>query len=69
MPNLVLKTIMRMKKVYGAIMRIKKVYGAEVASLSSGGTTSGLSLSAVITLFWLVSLIRALFLHSTIIKK
>ena len=61
MPNLVLRTI----------IMIKKVYGAEICVFLGRlrGVTSGLSLSAVYSLFQPVSSISALYLHSiTIIK-
>ena len=61
MPNLVLKTIMMIKKVYGL-----KIC---VFVAPSRGATSGLSLSAVFSLFYPVLSISALFSYSLTIKK
>ena len=61
MPNLVLKTI----------MKVNKVYGAEICVFMapSRGATSGLSVSAIFSLFEPVSSISALYLHSITIRK
>ena len=57
MPNLVMKTI----------MMIEKVYGAEISVFMAPlrGATSGLSLSTVFTLFLPFLSISAFYLHST----